>query len=899
MTLSDLGIFSLIDEIELSEKTKTSGLGSMTKINDPQPVKFNQGGAVQRFVNGGNPQFASEVPFYDAVDLLTPEELNQLQSSLTGGNTSTVPDLKSLYKDKSQEYRDILYDEQDFEKKRDLTQAQMLFDIAQAGLTFAAPMKDEPSGLSPAGRAALALSSSQLFPKIGERASILEKEKQEMEQKIGVAALSAAESEKIAAIKAIEDRKLQEQDWKEKKLLEKLKISEKQKNVRYSLLKENDDGTAYEPIPGATNLTLDQLTAAMKENPGALTHQIGKRWPTIAQKTAGKTYRVTTTEGDRFFKTEGEAIAFQEKQISSGHSASKIFEVGKEGTPTAGKVWKVITKDGGLIKTFTSAKEASEFVNNNKQLNADIIEVTGTIDKPTTYKGRVYHENDPTGEIYYPTTEREFKALEKRLKTEFGDAGLKVEDIPKAEVEKFSDNQQATFTINGEKKFAYLNNRQIEELKRTGIVPIGQFKGQRIGEIVDLKKLPTKSEEGSQPVDWNTITFTYKDGEHDGITYNANDPESPRTKAAMNILNNSTYNGQVVGGVSSVSTENKDSLKTFMLIGADDERITINSFNNGYTDIDTPNVVYKIVDPKTEQGADKLASPAGANKDSQGREIVYVEQKIPVGEDLVADKAEEARLKNTARHQKAYYQMRQLADATGLDDYKLASFTKDGKQVYARYYIGSESDMDKYNADRVNETFKEQSVKEFLQADEGLYNLSDAELRGIHERGLITDEDIKTGLWNKIASIVSATVGQVTPQWLFGGLDAVEIEAGKQKLRIFRQIAKSAFIRSPRFPVYELGQVLELMPDPDAWGENPVVAIRKMKVLKEKALEYIVQNYATIAEGGSDAERAISSNRELILLYNSLKKISTAGEFAASAKTAEETSEFLKLRKVK
>ena len=46
MTLSDLGIFSLIDEIELSEKTRTSGLGSMTKINDPQPVKFNQGGAV-------------------------------------------------------------------------------------------------------------------------------------------------------------------------------------------------------------------------------------------------------------------------------------------------------------------------------------------------------------------------------------------------------------------------------------------------------------------------------------------------------------------------------------------------------------------------------------------------------------------------------------------------------------------------------------------------------------------------------------------------------------------------------------------------------------------------------------------------------------------------------------
>ena len=77
MTLSDLGIFSLIDGIDLSEKARTSGLGSMTKINDTQPVKFNQGGAVQRFQKGGgaNYQFASENPNFANFD---PEFLNIL-----------------------------------------------------------------------------------------------------------------------------------------------------------------------------------------------------------------------------------------------------------------------------------------------------------------------------------------------------------------------------------------------------------------------------------------------------------------------------------------------------------------------------------------------------------------------------------------------------------------------------------------------------------------------------------------------------------------------------------------------------------------------------------------------------------------------------------------------------
>ena len=96
MTLSDLGIFSLIDGIDLSEKARTSGLGSMTKINDSQPVKFNQGGAVQRFQKGGgaNYQFASENPNFANFD---PEFLNILAERESKEEAdNTFRDLKSL-----------------------------------------------------------------------------------------------------------------------------------------------------------------------------------------------------------------------------------------------------------------------------------------------------------------------------------------------------------------------------------------------------------------------------------------------------------------------------------------------------------------------------------------------------------------------------------------------------------------------------------------------------------------------------------------------------------------------------------------------------------------------------------------------------------------------------------
>jgi len=92
----------------------------------------------------------------------------------------------------------------DLEQQKRLTRAQMLFDIAQTALTFAAPMEGERPGLSPAERLAMAASRTKLPQTIGARAQAqfqAEKEAKKEERAIDLAVLQSAES-KLAAEKA-------------------------------------------------------------------------------------------------------------------------------------------------------------------------------------------------------------------------------------------------------------------------------------------------------------------------------------------------------------------------------------------------------------------------------------------------------------------------------------------------------------------------------------------------------------------------------------------------------------------------------------------------------------------------------------------------------------------------
>ncbi len=155
-------------------------------MGGPPPVNFKDGGLVRR---GDN------------------QPVIKMQE---GGNP-----LQKAYQDRLPLYEQIIGDPsaQLAEQKR-LTQAQMLFDLANTGLAFAAPMQGEQPGLSPAERLAMAAQQSQLFDKIGARAQaqqdrVAAADAKKQQMKLG--ALTAAEADITAQAKAKADAALSKQ----------------------------------------------------------------------------------------------------------------------------------------------------------------------------------------------------------------------------------------------------------------------------------------------------------------------------------------------------------------------------------------------------------------------------------------------------------------------------------------------------------------------------------------------------------------------------------------------------------------------------------------------------------------------------------------------------------------
>jgi hypothetical protein len=151
-------------------------------MGGPPPVNFNQGGLVRRGDNqpvkmmqaGGDPlqtAFESRLPIYEGI---------------LGDPTAQL------------------------EEQKKLTKANMLFDIANTALAFAAPMQGETPGMSGAERLAMAARTTQLPQTIGARAqSQLDAEKaaKAQQQQMRLTALSAAEADVTAQAKAAADLK--------------------------------------------------------------------------------------------------------------------------------------------------------------------------------------------------------------------------------------------------------------------------------------------------------------------------------------------------------------------------------------------------------------------------------------------------------------------------------------------------------------------------------------------------------------------------------------------------------------------------------------------------------------------------------------------------------------------
>jgi hypothetical protein len=122
--------------------------------------------------------------------------------------------LQTAYQTRLPLYQSIIGDPTaGLEEQKELTQAQMLFDVANTALAFAAPMQGEQAGLSAAERLAMAAQQTKLLPTIGARAQQqldLKKDAEAKDQQMKLGALTAAEADVTAQAKAAADLKKEE-----------------------------------------------------------------------------------------------------------------------------------------------------------------------------------------------------------------------------------------------------------------------------------------------------------------------------------------------------------------------------------------------------------------------------------------------------------------------------------------------------------------------------------------------------------------------------------------------------------------------------------------------------------------------------------------------------------------
>ena len=161
------------------------GVGSLMVANqEAPPQQFANGGAVQHFANG-SPFGVTSV--FDRM----PQGLRQ-QAGTFSPNLQFEQNLKPFYEQRKDLYMGIL----DPEKERQMTQSQIMFDIAQAGLNLAGGV-DPRTGQSMTGLPVASQIATAAGGLPGQISSRLANQRQS-EQAAKLAALQAAESQLTA-----------------------------------------------------------------------------------------------------------------------------------------------------------------------------------------------------------------------------------------------------------------------------------------------------------------------------------------------------------------------------------------------------------------------------------------------------------------------------------------------------------------------------------------------------------------------------------------------------------------------------------------------------------------------------------------------------------------------------
>jgi hypothetical protein len=170
--------------------------GNMGVGNEP-PVNFNLGGEVRRrgdedpvpvFMNGGPVQyFAPE----NKNRVATVEPMMDYQQKVGETAEALLPTFQAFMPTKSAEER------------KEALQSDILFDIANTALAFAAPMQGEKEGMSAAERLAMAAQQTKLLPTISARTAASRKEAAEADTAAKTAALQGALGLETARLKQV------------------------------------------------------------------------------------------------------------------------------------------------------------------------------------------------------------------------------------------------------------------------------------------------------------------------------------------------------------------------------------------------------------------------------------------------------------------------------------------------------------------------------------------------------------------------------------------------------------------------------------------------------------------------------------------------------------------------
>jgi hypothetical protein len=200
------------------------GIGELAAEQMTQPVEGAMAGGIMSTV-APPPQPAAPGPEMMGAGQQPPVNFNQgglvrpvVKMQEGGDPVAQAGRLGELYAQKMPLYQSIMGDQSAaLEEQKKMTQAQILFDVANTALAFSGPMEGERKGLSPAERLALATQKTQLLPTIGARAGELLKSKQAAtgkEQQMKLSALGAAETGLAAESKAAAELKKQQEAQK-------------------------------------------------------------------------------------------------------------------------------------------------------------------------------------------------------------------------------------------------------------------------------------------------------------------------------------------------------------------------------------------------------------------------------------------------------------------------------------------------------------------------------------------------------------------------------------------------------------------------------------------------------------------------------------------------------------